>query len=70
MAARKSLAASKLAAYAEDPKAFIRAKGMPYNPKSAAAGTLAHAKLGAAPKFKTVMIVAVIIAVIYLCWVA
>lgn len=58
-----NLAVTKLAAYAEDPSAFIKAGGMPYNAKAAREGTKAHQRIGASPnKFRFILVVAAIIA--------
>jgi hypothetical protein len=63
----RSLAVSKLAAYAEDPVAFVKAGGGAYNAKAARLGTAAHARVGAGPNKALFIIgmIALIAALIY-----
>lgn len=64
----RNLAVSKLAAYAEDPVAFVKAGGGAYNAKAARLGTAAHARIGAGPN-KALFIIGMVIliaALIYL----
>lgn len=62
-----NLAVSKLAAYAEDPAAFIKVDGKAYNPKLAREGTRAHQRIGASPsKGAFIMgVLLVIVALVY-----
>lgn len=59
MSKKHSVAVSRIAAYAEDPVKFVRARGGAYNPKLARAGTDAHRRIGAGPN-KTWFVIAVI----------
>ncbi|MGP0171107.1 hypothetical protein ACSVIJ_04415 [Pseudomonas sp. NCHU5208] len=63
-----NLAVTKLASYAEDPAAFIKAGGKPYNAKAAREGTKAHQRIGASPsKLRFILLVAAILgALLYL----
>jgi len=59
------LSVSKLAEYAEDPAAFIKADGKPYNKQAAAAGIKAHKRVGAGPsKMKFLIGTAILLAIL------
>ncbi len=60
MSTGKNLAVSKLAAYAEDPVAFVKVGGGAYNAKAARMGTAAHARIGAGPN-KALFIIGLVI---------
>jgi hypothetical protein len=62
MSKAKNLAVSKLAAYAEDPVAFVKAGGGAYNVKAARMGTAAHARIGAGPN-KALFIIGLVIVI-------
>jgi hypothetical protein len=66
MRSSRNLAVSKLAAYAEDPVAYVKAGGGAYNAAAARRGTAAHNKIGAGPSkalfiFGLVALIAVLI---------
>jgi len=57
-----NVAVSKIAAYAEDPKKFVRSDGGAYNPELARMGTTAHRRIGRGPS-KAAFVVTVLLVV-------
>lgn len=68
MSTGRNLAVSKLAAYAEEPDAYVKAGGGAYNAAAARRGTAAHNKIGAGPSKALFIfgVIALLAALIYL----
>lgn len=66
MSTRDSIGVSKLAFYAEDPVAYSKAGGQPYNAKAARMGERSHNAIGKLPSKVLFFLVTVAVIAAYL----